>query len=98
MRAVECHVLRWLPFEKEQRQPQLSCVLFLRSATHPLHARVIGNVSPRLALEDLATLDLPPATRVLGIVQAVAHELERHCHLDLLPSRLRRPQTPVRRL
>jgi len=42
-----------------------------------LDARVVRNLPSRLALKDLATLDLPAACDIIDVVQALANEFVR---------------------
>src|SRR5438876_6540886 len=81
MRAMQCHVLRWSSFQKEQRYPQHSSVLFVCAATHPLHAGVVGHMS--LALHYLATLNLPTISDIFYVIETFAYQRVCKTHIEL---------------
>src|SRR5947209_5589875 len=69
MGTKQGHVLGRPPTEEEERNPQLRSVLLRRSAAHPLHAGVVGNVL--VILQHFAAFNLPAHARIVYVVQAI---------------------------
>src|SRR5712672_1372234 len=70
MGTKQGHVLGRLPTEEEERNPQLGSVLLRRSAAHPLHAGVVGDVLA--ILQHFAAFNLPAHPGIVYVVQAIS--------------------------
>src|SRR5262245_39276101 len=70
VRTMQGDVLGRLPTEEEERNPQLRSILLRRSAAHPLHAGVVGDVLA--SLQHFATFNLPALGGIVDVVQTVS--------------------------
>jgi hypothetical protein len=70
--AMQRHVLWRLFLQEKERDPQHGGILFLRAATHSLHAGIVGHVL--VFLHDLATLNLPKTSDIVHVIEALANE------------------------
>src|SRR5277367_5514869 len=62
------HVLGRILPKKEKRKPELSRILFCRSAAHSLYARIVADMLT--VLKHFAAFDLPAHGGVIDVVQA----------------------------
>ncbi len=70
MGTKQGHVLGRLATEEEERKPQLGSVLLRRSAAHPLHAGVVGDVLA--ILQHFAAFNLPAHAGIVYVFQAIS--------------------------
>ena len=70
MCTVQSDVLGRSFTDVEECNPELGGVLVRRSAAHPLHTGVVGNVIA--VLQNFAALNLPAHPGIIDVVQAVS--------------------------
>src|SRR6266849_6564365 len=65
-------VLGRLPTEEQERNPQLGSVLLRRSAAHPFHAGIVGDMLA--ILQHFAAFNLPAHARIVYVAQAISRQ------------------------